>query len=476
MGAVADQFQRLYAGGSIVGLGEWELLRRYLDRGDEDAFRAIVTTHGPMVMGVCRRVLGEARDVEDAFQVTFLILARKAGKLASGDPVGHWLYGVAYRVALRARTASARRHAKERTVPAPEPASVEDPSNLELGRVIDEELARLPAKYRGPVVLCYLEGLTHEEAAKQLGWPVGTVKGRLSRARDLLKGRLTRRGLAPSQMTSMVGLIQVPRAIVPPSLVERTARAALEIAAGRASEMVSASAAVLLEEGIRTMFFNKLKLSVVALMMLGTGAAVVAYQGAKKSGEAAKGDPAGPDAVKVSATAIPKDELNGPIAEWSIIADKNPKTKAIHAVLEKPIAMKFANETPLEDVKKYIKTATKDEKAGFPTGLPIYVDPWGLQNADKTMQSTVQINLEGVPLKDTLRLLLKQINLTYNVKDGILVITSLMADDQPTAFGDLMDLAERGKLTKEQYKELAEILKLRNEIRKLIETTEPNAK
>jgi RNA polymerase sigma factor (sigma-70 family) len=463
MGLVVDQFQRLYSGGSVVGLSEWELLRRYLDRGDEDAFRAIVASHGPMVMGVCRRVLGEARDVEDAFQVTFLILARKAGKLSPGDPVGHWLYGVAYRVALRARSATARRHARERTVPAPEMASIDDPSDFEVSRVIDEELARLPAKYRGPVVLCYLEGLTHEEAARQLGWPVGTVKGRLSRARDLLKGRLSRRGLAPAQQASMIGLIQELRGLVPPSLAERTARAALEIAAGRASGMVSASAAVLLEEGVRTMFFHKLKLGIVALMMLGTGAAVIAYQGSKGPANEKGSAPAPRDV----AAPVKASEFAGPISEWPILVDHHPGNQAILKALDKPLAVKFTIETPLMDVIKYIRDSTVDKAAGLPEGIPIYVDPQGLQDADKTMASTIEIDLEGIALKTTLRLCLKQLGLTYWVREGLLTITSSQTDDDPSPLDRLMEMAGRGELMKEQYKELMETLKLQIELAKL---------
>jgi RNA polymerase sigma factor (sigma-70 family) len=458
MGAVVHQFQRLYSGGSIVGLSEWELLRLYLDRGDEDAFRAIVDSHGPMVMGVCRRVLGEARDVEDAFQVTFLILAKKAGKLGQGDPVGHWLYGVAYRVALRARSSTARRNARERTVPAPELASTEDPSGFESSRVIDEELAKLPAKYRAPIVLCYLEGLTHDEAAQQLGWPVGTVKGRLSRARDLLKGRLSRRGLAPEHLASVIGLIEASRAIVSPAVLEQTARAALEIAAGRASGIVSASAALLLEEGIRTMFFNKLKLAVVALVVLGTGAVVAAYQVSKRPVDQ-KSEPA-------RKTVIP-DGYDGPVAQWPIFVDKTPKTLAILKKLDEPIAMKFSTETPLEDVKKYIQDSTQDEAAGLPTGIPIYIDPQGLQDADITMLSTISIDLEGIPLKTTLRLLLKQIGLTYEVKDGLLTITANNPNDHPSPYDRLLDMDRRGELTREQHQQLMEVLKLRIELIKL---------
>ena len=196
-GPVVHQLRHLFEGRSIAGVSEWQLLRRYLEGRDEVAFEAIVARHGPMVLGVCRRVLFDARDVEDAFQATFVVLAKKGGTLGESDPVSHWLYGVAYRVALKARAAAARRRRLEGSATPAEAATLDEPSTGELGGVIDEELARLPAKYRSPVVLCYLEGQTHEEAARQLGWPLGTVKGRLSRARDLLKGRLERRGVAP---------------------------------------------------------------------------------------------------------------------------------------------------------------------------------------------------------------------------------------------------------------------------------------
>ena len=139
-GSVGRDLGRLFGGGSVAGLSEGDLLRRYLDRRDEVAFGAIVARHGPMVLGVCRRVLRDSGDVEDAFQVTFLTLAKKAGTLKRDDPVGHWLYGVAYRVALRARTASARRRLREGAGPIPEVAAVEASSDRELGSLIDEEL------------------------------------------------------------------------------------------------------------------------------------------------------------------------------------------------------------------------------------------------------------------------------------------------------------------------------------------------
>src|SRR5262245_2021556 len=205
-GAVLHQLGRLFGLGTVAGLSEWQLLSRYLNDRDEVAFEALVARHGPMVLGVCRRLLTDPNDVDDAFQATFLVLVRRANSLGERDAIGHWLYGVAYRVALRARSEAARRRWREPNVAAAPLAPETDPSHWELGSVLDEELSRLPAKYRAPIVLCYIEGLSHEEAANQLQWPLGTVKGRLVRARELLKSRLVRRGLALSTGLSAASL------------------------------------------------------------------------------------------------------------------------------------------------------------------------------------------------------------------------------------------------------------------------------
>jgi hypothetical protein len=188
-------------------------------------------------------------------------------------------------------------------------------------------------------------------------------------------------------------------------------------------------------------------------VVLGTGAVVAAYQVSKRPVDQ-KSEPA-------RKTVIP-DGYDGPVAQWPIFVDKTPKTLAILKKLDEPIAMKFSTETPLEDVKKYIQDSTQDEAAGLPTGIPIYIDPQGLQDADITMLSTISIDLEGIPLKTTLRLLLKQIGLTYEVKDGLLTITANNPNDHPS-----LDMDRRGELTREQHQQLMEVLKLRIELIKL---------
>ena len=212
----------------------------------EAAFAALVARHGPMVLGVCRRALADPGDVEDAFQATFLVLVRRAGSVRAGDSLGRWLYGVARRVAAKARARSQR--ARVRTTPSRRRA---DGPGIRADRIgllaaLDEEVSRLPEKYRAPVVLCHLEGLTHAEAAARLRWPVGTVSGRLSRARGLLKDRLVRRGLAPT--AGSLGLLLAAdgaRAAVPEPLAAAAARAAVRASTGGASQAGAASASAL---------------------------------------------------------------------------------------------------------------------------------------------------------------------------------------------------------------------------------------
>ena len=189
-----------------------------------------------MVLGVCRRVLRDHHDAEDAFQATFLILARKAGSVRPGSMLPNWLYGVAHRVAIKADAINARRRSRERQVTTmPEPETMPEVDADELHVLLDRELSRLPARYRVPVVLCDLEGLGHKEAALRLGWPIGTVSGRLSRARALLARRLSRRGLVLSAGSLAVALGQESAsASVPASLLSLTIETAIPFAAGQA--------------------------------------------------------------------------------------------------------------------------------------------------------------------------------------------------------------------------------------------------
>jgi RNA polymerase sigma factor (sigma-70 family) len=181
-------------------MSEKELLERFIHGNDEAAFRCLIDRHGGMVLGVCQSVLGELHDAEDAFQMTFLALVQKGSTIRSSDSLGPWLHRVALRIARRARARANSRRACEKRCSRRESESTlaHEPADWFSRRLIHEELDRLPERYRLPLVLCYLEGKTNEQAAAQLHWPVGTVKGRLWRARGQLRERLSRRGLAPS--------------------------------------------------------------------------------------------------------------------------------------------------------------------------------------------------------------------------------------------------------------------------------------
>lgn len=286
LGAVARGFERLFGGhATVAGLGEGALLQRFVASRDEAAFEALVARHGPMVVGVSRRLLEDPRDVEDAFQAVFLVLVRRAGAIRDADRLGPWLYGVTLKVARRSRQQAARRRAREKggdAVTACEPVGGGPPNDL--GPELHEELGRLPARYRDPIVLCDLEGRTHEEAARLLHWPLGTVKGRLSRARELLRGRLVRRGLAPSMGLFLFALQHDAKAAVPVVLLDNTVRAAMGLAAGTGVAALAGSVSVpalgLADGVVSTMILTKLKTAAVALALTGalaTGTAALAF-------------------------------------------------------------------------------------------------------------------------------------------------------------------------------------------------------
>jgi RNA polymerase sigma factor (sigma-70 family) len=256
------------------------LLEQFLSRHDDAAFALLVRRHGPMVLGVCRRLLRDPHDADDAFQAAFLVLVRKAAALRDRDLLAGWLHGVAYRTALKARARRARRAARERQVsrsPAAEPAG-DAVVEGELRAVIDEEVRRLPEKYRLPVLLCYLQGATLTDAARQLGWPTGTVAGRLARARDLLRTRLTRRGIGPAAALAEAVLSRPAPAAVPASLVDVTVRGALALATGGGE--VSAPVVALMKGVLNAMFLSKVKTAALILLTVGAvgaGAWAVTY-------------------------------------------------------------------------------------------------------------------------------------------------------------------------------------------------------
>ena len=472
--------ERLFGDGSAVGLTDAELLERFAAGGDEAAFEALVERYGPVVLGVCRRLLRDPNDVDDAFQAVFLVLVRKAGSLRRGDLLGAWLFGVARKVALRARSLAAVREARAgstadgealgvdaRRSPSPNPADALD-SDEENAR-LHEEVERLPRRYRAPVVACYFEGRTHEEAAKLLGCPLGTVKGRLARARDLLRKRLERRGVEVSPVV-LAGRLSAPelRPPVPATLVSSTTRSALMTA-----ESLPISIQVLAKGALKAMTLARAKavafpLTLVAAGLVAAGGTVAAYQGEgkkaepqekppaevrpEKNAEADKSENEKPEDSRGMADEAPPrpgrpgfqgrpdvpdrpwvQQTDGPSPEEQRVEiarlaatvaknDENPNTKAVMDALDQPLTFRTTEESTLRDILKQIKESltTADGKK-----VPIYVDPNGLKDAEVVLESSIQIDLEDVPVKFSLRLMLKQLRLAYCVRDGVVIISSL---------------------------------------------------
>jgi RNA polymerase sigma factor (sigma-70 family) len=271
--------------GSNDGVTDGELLKRFVAHRDEDAFASLIRRYAPLVFGVCQRVLHQRQDAEDAFQATFLVLLHKAGSITRPEGLGNWLYGVAYYTAKNAGRMTARQRARERQVT--EMAKAQPAANEEISRelrsMLDEELSRLPEKYRVPVVLCELQGKSRKDVAMQLGCPEGTISSRLARGRAMLRRPLTKRGLAlPLGSLGLLLARDPASASVPPLLVAGTIKTALLLATAQspAVGVVSAQVAALTEGVLKTMLLAKLKILtglVVALSVV-AGAGLLARQ------------------------------------------------------------------------------------------------------------------------------------------------------------------------------------------------------
>jgi RNA polymerase sigma factor (sigma-70 family) len=280
-----------------VATADADLLDRFLRSRDEAAFEVLVWRHGRMVWNLCRRLLRHTQDVEDAFQATFLALVRKGRSIHQGASLSSWLYKVAYRVALRARSAGLR-SAPLLEEPAALAPDTDESAWRDLRPILDEEIGRLPEKYRSAVILCYLEGHSTAEAATLLGCPRGTVLSRLATARQRLQRRLLRRGVTLSLAVLTARLVDCAGAAVPSVVVTTTCAAALGLAAGKTAGGVVSARAVLLMEGVlRNMYLSKLKLALllaVVVLLVGLGLSrwtalgpnrAEAYENEKKNGD-----------------------------------------------------------------------------------------------------------------------------------------------------------------------------------------------
>jgi len=283
-GSVIRQIESLFEGGSVAGMNDRQLLERFIARRDptgEAAFAALVTRHGPMVLDICRSILGDLHHAEDAFQAVFLVLARRAGSVRDPDLLGNWLYGVAIRTARCAKLQIDRQRKNEEQGAMRRPGSGSNTlvEQQALARedmeALHDEIARLPGSFRLPVVLCYFEGLTLDEAARRLRWPAGTLRSRLARARDKLRNGLIRRGVVlPAAVLAAGSSPRSASASVSSPLCDITTRAAIQFAAGQAASPLAASLA---QEVLRAMFVNKLRLIATTLLLLAAVATGAGY-------------------------------------------------------------------------------------------------------------------------------------------------------------------------------------------------------
>jgi RNA polymerase sigma factor (sigma-70 family) len=288
-GSVGRQIESLFDGSSVAGLTDRQLLERFTtrrDAGAEVAFTALVTRHGPMVLGICRQILGDRHHAEDTFQAVFLVLACRARSIRNPDLLGTWLYGVALRTAHKAKARLSRQRKIEGCDAKSGPVAVEvvepmvPPADVsaivhEQSEILHDEIARLPLSFRTPVILCYFEGLTLAETARRLGCPAGTLHNRLARARDKLRRRLARRGLvAPAAALAVALSGQTASAFVSPALCDSTTQVAIQFAAGQTVSSLDASIA---REMLRAMLVNKLRLIATTVLFIAAGATGAGY-------------------------------------------------------------------------------------------------------------------------------------------------------------------------------------------------------
>jgi RNA polymerase sigma factor (sigma-70 family) len=368
-------------------LTDGQLLECFVSRREPAALEALVRRHGPMVWGVCRRMLPNHHDAEDAFQATFLVLVRKVASIRSGAKVGNWLYGVAHQTALKARATRAKRKSREvQVTDMPEPAVAEHDAWSDLQAVLDQELSRLPERYRTVIVLCDLEGKTRKEAARQLRLPQGTVAVRLARARAMLAKRLAQHGVTVAGGTLAAVLSEeVASASVPSSVMNSTIKAVTRVAAGQAAAtaMVSAKVAALTEGVVKGMLLMKLKLAVafvvvLAITGLGVGHVLLQAQAAEPPKERRASErPKAPQTEDADREKHAKDDLAKLQGTWRLVRSESdgltldegrPEIKDTRLVIDKSsvtMAGKLIHDPRIkkepEDVKA-VGTLTLDTK------------------------------------------------------------------------------------------------------------------
>ena len=385
--------ESLFDSGALGGLTDGELLECFQTGRDTigaDAFRLLVERHGPMVLGLCRSVVRDPHDADDAFQATFLVLVRKGNSIRRRDTIGPWLYGVAGRVARRARDRAIRRKRREVELNVEVPDIYRPFAELpSIEEIVQEEITRLPKSVRGPLVLCCFQGLSYDLAAKRLGLNEPTLRGRLFRARKQLASRLRRRGITTGVYASVSEPFRFALPAPPASLVETTVQFA-----NRWSSTGLLSGAVIIPEAIaglaqgviKAMFLQSIKLlGCVAIVAAGALGTIVVGQQAKEardpgSQSAVNAGPSTPQEqakiVQTEAAEAERHELQRLNQAARQATDK--KTEIIRQKLDQLIDAEFPPGSTLEQMLKHIKQATTDEN--YP-GIPIFVNPMGLQEA-----------------------------------------------------------------------------------------------
>jgi RNA polymerase sigma factor (sigma-70 family) len=391
----------------------------------QEAFRILVDRHGPMVLGLCRSLIRDPHEAEDAFQATFLVLVSKADSIRRRETIGPWLYGVACRVARRARNRSNRRRRREVPVIADIPIP-DDPAAEARGTelAVQEEIARLPESFRAPILLCCLQGLSYDLAACRLGVSEPTFRGRLHRARKQLASRLRRRGILAPVIARVLEPTGIPLPAISSSLIESTVQFATRWSAVRGllvgATAVPESIAALAQGVIQAMLLQSVKLfGIAAILTVGVVGTVVIAQQEKDT--AAK--PAAPPVAakdKPSSNSEPRDRPSP--------QELKEKTRVIEQILDQPIDLGLEGDVKLDQLLKRIKEVTTRHPY---KGIPIYVAPWGLQEADVSMETQVVVPSKFAPGMTTLRQVLfgalHPWKLSYVVKDGFLMIDSRAA-------------------------------------------------
>jgi len=410
--SVVRRLRELVGGAEGDVCSDGQLLQRFLRERDEAAFAVLLKRHGGLVRGVCRYLLADPADQDDAFQATFLLLVRKAASVRRVEALGPWLHRVACRVALTARRTAARRRTHERQVPAMTPIDpVAEAARNDWAPILHEEVNRLPEKFRQAVVLCYLEGKSTAEAAELLHWPVGSVKVRLLRARELLQQRLARRGLAltPALVAAMLAP-GAASAAVGQELFESTLQAVARVAAGAAPAVVAPAAATLVEGVAHAMFVNKLKMAAAALFVVGVLGTGAVWLGTQRTASAVPA-PDQADKPKPGQVAITKPDANGMVTILrpvvTQLAAGDPVKIALHwAMKDGPIQGDFQNKTIFSsvvprDATLNSMTITVVGPDGKTTRLkPKVTAPRGLQPTGFYQQPTFLLTLGAEGIKD----------------------------------------------------------------------------